>query len=350
MERWPVLPVGASDRHRAAARNPPQRPHPPPISRLQTHASPTAQNHADMERRSPTGIARERETRTNDPTPRQSHACKPNPQPRRITPTWSAGLRPASRGSAEPHLLRRLRRRGLPNPHQQRWPRQSHGGAPVSDRHRAGARNLHRRPAPANLTAHANPTAWSAGLRPASRGSAKPAPTTLATPISRRSAGLRPASRGSAKPAPTTLRPANLTAERRSPTGIARERETRTDDAGPANLTAWSAGLRPASRGSAKPAPTTLATPIPRLGAPVSDRHRAGARNPHRRRCATPISRLGAPVSDRHRCAKRSENRLNPNPRTARNRSAGIPPDRHRSPQAAKLPSPIPPWRSSAPD
>ena len=49
------------------------------------------------------------------------------------------------------------------------------------------------------------------------------------------SAGLRPASRGSA--APTTLRHANLTEERRSPTGIARERETRTDNAGHANLT-----------------------------------------------------------------------------------------------------------------
>ena len=40
--------------------------------------------------------------------------------------------------------------------------------------------------------------------------------------------------------------------ERRSPTGIARERETSPDDAA-----SWSAGLRPASRGSAKPAPTT---------------------------------------------------------------------------------------------
>ncbi len=50
--------------------------------------------------------------------------------------------------------------------------------------------------------------------------------------------------------------------ERRSPTGIARERETRTDDA------------------------------APRRGAPVSDRHRAGARNPHQQRCAPPISLL----------------------------------------------------------
>ena len=96
------------------------------------------------------------------------------------------------------------------NPHRRRWPPQSHGGAPVSDRHRAAARNPHRRRWP-----------------PQSHGQ-----------------------------------------ERRSPTGIARERETRTDDAGHPNLTAWSASLRPASRGSAKPAPTTLATPISRLGAP----------------------------------------------------------------------------------
>ena len=68
----------------------------------------------------------------------------------------------------------------------------------------------------------------------------------------------------------------------------------------------WSAGLRPASRGSAKPAPTTprhanLTAANPRIanraesrghGAPVSDRHRAGARNPHRRHRAPPISRL----------------------------------------------------------
>ena len=51
--------------------------------------------------------------------------------------------------------------------------------------------------------------------------------------------------------------------ERRSPTGIARERETCTNDAGcqrsKSARTAWSAGLRPASRGSAKPA---LMTPV----------------------------------------------------------------------------------------
>ena len=94
-----------SDRHRAGARNPRQQRRPrsrgsakpapttPPPTNLTaaTHASPPAQNHVGMERRSPTGIARERETRTrrryatiareretrpNDPTPRQSHRCE----------------------------------------------------------------------------------------------------------------------------------------------------------------------------------------------------------------------------------------------------------------------------------
>ena len=210
--------------------------------------------------------------------------------------TRSAGLRPASRGSAKPAPTTL--------------------GAPVSDRHRAGARNQRRqrleRRSPTGIAREREtsadnawsagqfsrwgpPTgiareretsadnAWSAGLRPASRGSAKPAPTTLGAPASSPGGGLRPASRGSAKPAPTTLgapvsdrhragarNQRRQRLERRSPTGIARERETSADNA-------WSAGLRPASRGSAKPAPTTL-------GAPVSDRHRAGARNQRRQR------------------------------------------------------------------
>ena len=47
-----------------------------------------------MERRSPTGIARQRETRPNNPAPHQPDGCEPtHPQPRRITGTvWSAGL------------------------------------------------------------------------------------------------------------------------------------------------------------------------------------------------------------------------------------------------------------------
>ena len=135
MERWPVLPVGASDRHRAAARNPHQQRRPPPISRLPTHHQPrritgsagapvsdrhrAAARNPPQQRRPPpisrpthqprritptwsagqfsrwgppTGIARQRETRPNNAAPRQSHACKPtHRQPRRITPTWSAG-------------------------------------------------------------------------------------------------------------------------------------------------------------------------------------------------------------------------------------------------------------------
>ena len=176
-----------------------------------------------MERRSPTGIARERETRTNDAAPPQSHGGAPvsdrhragarNPH-HRCTPISRAGLRPASRGSAKPapttlrHPNLTVERRsptGIARERETRTndaaPPQSHGGAPVSDRHRAGARNPHQQ--------------------------------RCATPISRWSAGLRPASRGSAKPAPTTLRHPNLTVERRSPTGIARERETCANDVGP---------------------------------------------------------------------------------------------------------------------
>ena len=166
----------------------------------------------DMERRSPTGIARERETRPNNAAPRQSHGQE------RRSPTGIARERETRPNNAAP--------------------RQSHGQ------------------------------------------------------------------------------------ERRSPTGIARERETRSDDAAPLQshgcqpthrqprriAGTWSAGLRPASRGSAKPPPTTLRHPNltaanPCIanreesrghGAPVSDRHRAGARNQHRRRCATPISRRSA--------------------------------------------------------
>ena len=220
---------------------------------------------ARQERRSPTGIARERETRTNNTAPRQSHAYKPtHHQPRRITPTWSAGLRPASRGSAKP--------------------------APTT-------------PPPANLTPE-NPRipnraesrgAWSAGLRPASRGSAKPAPTT---------------------PPPINLTPTNPR--------IANRAESR------------------------------------RHGAPVSDRHRAGARNPPQRPYATPISRLGAPV---FRPASRGSAKPAPTTFCQANVRRAPPPDhqgcsrwgpgtpaRRPALRGAKLPPPVPAWRSSAPD
>ncbi len=104
------------------------------------------------------------------------------------------------------------------------------------------------------------PHLWSAGLRPASRGSAKPAPMTL------RHAKVR------AAPSPHRMPPPLAEAaplERRSPTGIARERETRAHHecrttsfiTGGVNGRTRSWGFSrwsPASRGSAKPAPMTL--------------------------------------------------------------------------------------------
>ena len=65
--------------------------------------TPVEQKGGDMERRSPTGIARERETSADD---------APNcvaPVGRTGT-AWSAGLRPASRGSAKPAPMHNARR------------------------------------------------------------------------------------------------------------------------------------------------------------------------------------------------------------------------------------------------
>ncbi len=116
--------------------------------------NPAPRQSHDQERRSPTGIARQRETRTNDPTPHQFHAYKPtHHQPHRITGTWSAGQF-------------------------SRW------GPPTGI-----ARERETRP---NNAGPANLTTRSAGLRPASRGSAKPAPTTLRhANLTARSAGLQ---------------------------------------------------------------------------------------------------------------------------------------------------------------
>ena len=66
--------------------------------------------------------------------------------------------------------------------------------------------------------------------------------------------------------------------------------------------------VRPALRAGIE-TPWRACGALRRVGAPVSDRHRAGARNPHRRRRAPPISRLGAPVSDRHRAGARNLHR-----------------------------------------
>ena len=190
----------------------------------------------ETERRSPTGIARERETSADNPE-------RPSRSSSRVTAKRSAGLRPASRGSAKPAPTTRS---ALPDPHareetERRSPtgiareretsadnpkrpsriarEHSPKGAPVSDRHRAGARNQRRQPG---------------------------APFQILVTRDRET-------------------------ERRSPTGIARERETSADNPerssrSSSRVTAKrSAGLRPASRGSAKPAPTTRsALPDPR--------------------------------------------------------------------------------------
>ena len=90
--------------------------------------------------------------------------------------------------------------------------------------------------------------------------------------------------------------------ERRSPTGIARERETRPNNAAPK----WSAGLRPASRGSAKPAPTTppptwSAGQFSRWGPPTGiARERETRTNnaaPYRLEWRTPCSIRTAPLA-----------------------------------------------------
>ena len=268
--------------------------------------------------------------------------------------------------------------------------------------HQSFARSAKRRPHQVAYRPGAPASSPGGGLRPASRGSAKPAPTTLrpanltaangVSPICVESRGRlverRPpvGTRGSAKPAPMTVRRTDVSGAppaqsglrcslrfaqrcRPPPGGLARGRrslasaswcpwgypprcvarrlaprpegergesplshippghagsersslplflraqqyanhaESRGHGAPVSDRHRWSAGLRPASRGSAKPAPTTppptnltAANGVSPIcaesrghGAPVSDRHRAAARNPHQQRCALPISLL----------------------------------------------------------
>ena len=138
-------------------------------------ASPTAKKRGDgLERRSPTGIARERETSADAQLAARSRIANGEKARglERRSPTGIAREREtsaAARRAARSRIANREEARGRP-------------GAPVSDRHRAGARNQ-RRCATRSEIAHRQPrrsagTAWSAGLRPASRGSAKPAPMT----------------------------------------------------------------------------------------------------------------------------------------------------------------------------
>ena len=181
-----------------------------------------------MERRSPTGIARERETSADDGAPYRLEWRAPcsirtalfaalragarNPHQQRCAPPFTAangasptvesrkggtpprcGLRPASRGSAKPApmTVRRTDVSGAP-------PAQS--GLRCSPR----ARGADRRSAfPCRRVACAQSDC---AVRPPAAGCAD---RRSAFPCRR---VIRPASRGSAKPAPTTLRPANLTA------------------------------------------------------------------------------------------------------------------------------------------
>ena len=92
--------------------------------------------------------------------------------------------------------------------------------------------------------------------------------------------------------------------ERRSPTGIARERETRTNNAAPhmERRPSPGGGLRPASRVSAKPAPTTLR---PDLMA----QRRPAARGGADQRSAFPWCAVLRPASRAHHMERRSPER-----------------------------------------
>ena len=249
---------------------------------------------------------------------------------------WSAGLRPASRGSAKPAPMTPGPANVSPAPHHAvgvNGPTRSCGFRPHSPPPFTPAP---RSNTVAKRVLPTAARAWSAGLRPASRGSAKPAPMTpgpanvspaphhavgvngptrscgfrphspppftpaprsntvakrvLPTAARAWSAGLRPASRGSAKPAPMTPgcqrrtrargrlgTPTSGQFSRWGPSDRHRgpqRRETAHRQPRRSAGTAWSAGLRPASRGSAKPAPMTPAAngarARGRLGTPTS--------------------------------------------------------------------------------
>ena len=230
-----------------------------------------------MERRSPTGIARERETRPNNAAPRQSPGCeRTHRHPRRITGTWSAGQ--FSRWGPPTGIARERETR--PNnaaPHQ----------SPGCER-RIAIR--------AESRGHgALASSPGGGLRPASRGSAKPAPMTVRrTDVSGAppaQSGLRCSLRFAQRcrpevgvPLPARHGARGGTRRDASPGGSLRAPKVKGGGAPPfhtapppdhagsersslplflrarqyATTPKWSAGLRPASRGSAKPAPTTL--------------------------------------------------------------------------------------------
>ena len=221
-----------------------------------------------MERRSPTGIARERETRTrrryatitreretrpSAAAPHQSHGCEPtHHHPRRTTETWSAGQ--FSRWGP-PTGIARERETRTNDP----TPRQSH----------RCERRITTRAEPRRHGALASSPGG--GLRPASRVSAKPAPTTLRPDRAEaRNPHQRPYTPPISPLRTTHHHPRRTTGTWSAgqfsrwgpPTGIARERETRPSDPTPRQSHRCERRI------------TTRAEPRGN-GAPVSDRHRA---------------------------------------------------------------------------
>ena len=218
-------------------------------------STPTAQNHGDMERRSPTGIARERETRTNNAAPLNRGDME------RRSPTGIARERETRTNNAAPYrrewrtpcsirtALFAALRAAVPAPTGRTGQRSAfpclRALVPVLARRDCAVRPpaagcadqrsafpCRRVMVPVGVSAEMRPGGPPFTLSPRSRGQrtefvaivfARSAVRQPRRITGTWSAGLRPASRGSAKPAPTT------------PPPIARERETRVDDAGPAS-------------------------------------------------------------------------------------------------------------------
>ena len=233
-------------------------------------------------------------------------------QPRRSAGTaWSAGLRPASRGSAKPAPM---------TPGSQRESRTTSCRGRGTDRPdhlpvRAQPPALHTRTAFATPSRNACCQRRKSLERRSPTGIARERETCTNDAGCQRSKSARTAWNadlwpvlpvGAGRPAPRPGGPrdrASPTAkkrgdglERRSPTGIARERETCTNDAGcqrsKSARTAWNAGPLASSPGGGRQTGTAARRAARsrianreeargRLGAPVSDRHRAGARNLH---------------------------------------------------------------------
>ena len=242
-----------------------------------------------MERRSPTGIARERETRPNNAAPHQSPGCERRIATRAesrghgaLASSPGGGLRPASRGSAKPApmTVRRTDVSGAP-------PAQS--GLRRSPRCAGRCRQRSR---PCLCVACAQSAVPTRGRRSLAGASWCPwgyPPRCVARRLASRSEGERgavaplshfpPDHAGSERSSlPLFLRArqyATTEMERRSPTGIARERETRPNNAAPRQSHRCERRIAPAQNHG-----DMERRPVLPVGA--SDRHRAGARNQRR--------------------------------------------------------------------